>query len=161
MQAGERVVHHHLLQRRLQLADAIVRLLGAQERPDPGEQLRGIAGPGDVIVRAELQPADPLRRLAAVRGDEHRDEFELVRLQARQQVEPVHVGERAAEDDEIGAVGGEKIEHLRAAASLDHRHSRFGEQRLLEGALGRLCLHDQDAGRIRHTVPPCSRCVVL
>src|SRR3989441_13319674 len=72
-------------------------LFRSQERSRAGEQLRGIAGARDVVVRAELQPPDPLRRLASVRGDEHRDELEVGRLQARQQVEPVHVGERSEE----------------------------------------------------------------
>ena len=161
MEARERVAHHHLFQGQLQLADPVVRLLRAQQRPRAGQQLRRVAGAGNVIVGAELEAADALRRLATVRSHQHREEIELAGLQAGQQVEAVHVRQHAAENDEIGVVGSEIVQRLGTAARLDDRHAGLGEQRPLKRALRRLCLHDQDAGFIRHTVPPCSRCVEL
>src|SRR5439155_10443786 len=64
----------------------------------------------------------------------------------------VHVGERAAENDEIGAISREKVERLGPGGGLDHREAGVGEQGALEQSFGVLGLDDEDTGRISHDV---------
>ena len=75
----------------------------AQHRPDPRQQLAGVKGFWQVIVRTQFE-ADDTIRLLAHRG-QHDDRHVGHRAEPAREVEPGFAGEHQVEDDELVVAG--------------------------------------------------------
>ncbi len=98
---GDRTVGERRLPRRL----GTRALRPAQQRVDTGHHLLRAEGLGDVVVGAELQPDDAVHLVGAGGDHDHGQVGEpVVVADVTADFEPVHAGQHAVEDDEVGAV---------------------------------------------------------
>ena len=82
---------------------SLFRLAAAQHRLDAGHELHHAEGLDEVVVRAEVETADPVILRALGRGHDDRDGAQLRRrLHALQQLDAVHTGQHHVEHDQIG-----------------------------------------------------------
>ena len=84
-----------------------------QERLHTRQKLGKIEGLGEVVVRADIQPVDDLRLLAA-RGEHEDGHVLLILPQHRTDDVPVHAGEIDVENDEIHVLRHGELEALLA-----------------------------------------------
>ena len=91
----------------------------AQDGPDPGHELAGREGLGDVVVGAELEPEDPVDLVVA--GGEHHDGDVAGGAQPPAHVEAVELARQADVDDhQLGPVPVDVGEALLAVVGLQH-----------------------------------------
>ena len=83
---------------------------GAQQRPDPRQQLLALEGLDQVVVGAAVEAADPVLGLGS--GGQHQDRHVAVGAQAAADLDPVEPGQAEVEDDEVGDEAGGDVERL-------------------------------------------------
>ena len=147
VQAGEGIGNDQPLQLALDGEHAVMHLLHAQQRAHAGEQLVRVAGQRQVIVRALLQAQHPLGRGAAVARDEHRHELVVHALELREEIEPVHVWQRAPQHHQVGRALAKLLQRLGAAPRRRDRQLSTREQVALRGASALVGLHHEHPHR--------------
>ena len=85
---------------------------------DPGEQLLGVEGLGDVVVSTELEPHHLVHGLALGREQHHRDVALLPHL--LQYLEPAHARQHDVQDHEVEVLAVESPQGLRPVLRRDH-----------------------------------------
>ena len=90
------------------------RLRTAQDGANPGDDLPGAEGLGDVVIRAELQPGDPIGLLGSRREHDDRDIAGTPHRPG--DIEPVHARQGQIEDHQVGTVAREMLQRVLAVA---------------------------------------------
>jgi len=90
----------------------------AQDRTDPCDQLARVERFDHVIVGADLQPDDPVGRLALGRQQDHRDRERFADMAAQRQ--PVLARHHDVEQDQVGQGLAQTATRFGRAARLDH-----------------------------------------
>src|SRR5215469_5852279 len=90
-----------------------------QDRADPGHERLDGERLGDVVVAAEGQPGDGVRRGVAGREEDDRDVVGL-RAEPPAYLEAVDVGEHDVQDDQVGLIAGGALQRLLAARPGGH-----------------------------------------
>ena len=116
---------------------------------DPGQQLAGAEGFGDVVVGADLQPNHDvdLFGLGAEDDDRH-PQAGFANVPA--DVETRNIGKHDVEQDQVGLVELDAAEGLAAGLRLDHLVAFFLEGEMDRLADHRLIVDDQDSLRRWH-----------
>ena len=97
------------------------------QRLQPSEQFLGLVGLGEVVVDAGLKPLDPVG--AAPQRGEHQDRrVDPALAQALDDLQPVHVGQHAVEDDRVERFCRRAAQTVRPAHFPDHLAAMAREQ---------------------------------
>ena len=121
--------------------------LAAGQGPDAGQQLLGLKGLGEIVVRTGVQPVHPVRQLGPGREHQHRRGAAL-RPQAAQHGEAVQLGQHHVQQDHV-INGGQGVVQPRLAVVADVHRIAVQLQQVLEGGgQADLILHHQYAHEI-------------
>ncbi len=151
--------HRHLTRREVQLeppdAQPRRRRGGArapQHRTDPRQQLAGVEGLGEVVVRADFE-ANDLVDIFALGGEHDDGQARPLRRRAdlAAHVETVHAGQHQVEQDDVGTALSERHEAARPVARGRDVDLVLAEVLRQEGAQAGVVVDEEGGRPMRHT----------
>jgi hypothetical protein len=120
----------------------------AQDRPDAQQQLVGLEGLGEVVVRAGGEAGDAIGRLGARGEQQHRQPRR--RAQVPGQVEPGLAGHHHVDHRDVEGKGREARARLRGVGRGGHREAVAREELAQQLAQARVVVDDQDMRALAH-----------
>ena len=136
-------------------------LVLAQVGADAGQQHGEAEGLGDIVIGAGVEAQDGVG-LGGLRGQQDHRALVAVLADDLAGLAAIHVGQVHVEDDEVGAVGLDRLDAGRGGGNLGHRELVM-QRELLGQRLAQhvVVIDDDDLLRAAHRAPLCPEVVEI